>query len=446
MVEFAPRDKLTGWMSYLQGSVPLGVMLGYFSSVVVNAINGHGALYFMSWRWPFLLQFIFLFPIMIGIFFIPTKHLSIYNHKNNCTIIQNDDTNDEATLMLCHSSHHHPQRIREEDTRSHPLRWTVVYQNALTFPQKSAVRASYILPRVRLDSFLGHNDLEDIEEFQDVYGTMRAPSALTDMSSIHEDDDGLHDPSIYESLFYLLHKKIFLFLVLGLSAVYFVVTGVQFWGTIYMIKSLHAPMYVVNGLFVLIAGTGPILGVFFGGWIIDQQGGYRGVHQRAKALEVCCYLGFIATLLAVTTPFYTNVYITAISLWLLLFFGGSILPGCTGIFISVVPRPHRPVASSVAIMIFNLLGYSLSPYLTGAFMSYVLEENNIPNSIFAHCNEACAYRYGFGFCLIWCLFSFLFISLACILARKESTALRRDQLESPIGIVYSSFSLLSPVA
>jgi hypothetical protein len=49
-----------------------------------------------------------------------------------------------------------------------------------------------------------------------------------------------------------------------MAALYFTVTGVQFWGTSYMLIILHAPLPVVNGLFILCAASGPTLGVFAG--------------------------------------------------------------------------------------------------------------------------------------------------------------------------------------
>ena len=77
----------------------------------------------------------------------------------------------------------------------------------------------------------------------------------------------------------------------AMSALYFVVTGVQFWGTSYMALVLKAPLPIVNATFVLCAASGPTLGVFFGGWIIDRRGGYKGMRQRVTAIQTCLCLG-----------------------------------------------------------------------------------------------------------------------------------------------------------
>ena len=77
----------------------------------------------------------------------------------------------------------------------------------------------------------------------------------------------------------------------ALAALYFVVTGVQFWGTSYMLVALSAPTALVNTMFVCCAGTAPTMGVFFGGWFVDYIGGYIGSSQRVNVLKLCVIMG-----------------------------------------------------------------------------------------------------------------------------------------------------------
>ena len=76
-----------------------------------------------------------------------------------------------------------------------------------------------------------------------------------------------------------------------MTALYFTVTGVQYWGTSYIAVGLHAPLPLANALFIACAATGPTLGVFFGGWSVDVLGGYKGLRQRVVALELCAVFG-----------------------------------------------------------------------------------------------------------------------------------------------------------
>lgn len=89
----------------------------------------------------------------------------------------------------------------------------------------------------------------------------------------------------------LLRNKVYVFLVSAMAALYFTVTGVQFWGTSYLLLALKAPRPLVNSLFILCAASAPTTGVFFGGWAIDRCGGYKGAQQRVVALELCTLFG-----------------------------------------------------------------------------------------------------------------------------------------------------------
>ncbi|KAG7398904.1 hypothetical protein PHYBOEH_010122 [Phytophthora boehmeriae] len=555
--EYAPREKVAGWMSYLQGSVPMGVMLGYFAGTVSNWLVPESFSLIQTWRWPFLVQFLALLPINVAIFFVPKKHLVIRsdgergpvgsggtesasasssdgcvdegqsieetalnaNTEETNPVSPGHEEEDVDQTNEVHHDHHDefeplnsgrggflsargrsgfglhsflddtvagtPMSTRsttyhdEEDALlasasmygvSSQRSFRQLHQNqqlqfhfghsdddigpsslrrTFTRPLSSRGIQGSVLDAVASELESGDNGSsatapmsasplgsrpaesegmattasltaqraspsQNGNHLSSTYGAldtathpMRSPRMSPRMSmleaSILEEEfievyeQGAFSDGVYE----LLHIPVFCLIVFGLTTVYFVVTGVQYWSTIFMIKSLHASKYLVNGLFVVVSGTGPILGVFFGGWIIDRYGGYIGVEQRAKALGICMILGLIAFSISAVTTFFDDVYITSGFLWLLLFFGGAILPACTGIFISVVPAEHRALASSFSVMVFNLFGYALSPYLTGLIMEWVISQQGHLDSYFETCDEACAYRIGFRFCLCW---------------------------------------------
>ena len=136
---------------------------------------------------------------------------------------------------------------------------------------------------------------------------------------------------------------------------------------------------------------------------------------------------FFGCLFATPVTFLSNVYGMVSFLWLVLFCGGAVLPACSGdflvlafssvwwlvismrlsmwlsmclsvslsmclpaspllnpsphsphptpphhhsvgIIVSIVPRRHRPVSSSLSLVVFNLLGYFFSLVLSGYLM------------------------------------------------------------------------------
>lgn len=182
-------------------------------------------------------------------------------------------------------------------------------------------------------------------------------------------DESISDSRpVWSSIKSLLGCEVYRYLVAAMTALYFTVTGVQFWGTSYMLLALNAPSALCNLLFITIAATAPTCGVFFGGWCVDKCGGYKGARQRVVALELCSMFGTLGCVFALPITFLYNVYEVAILLWLLLFFGAAVLPACSGIVVSVVPRRNRPISSSLSLVIFNFFGYFLSLVLSGLLM------------------------------------------------------------------------------
>ena len=177
--------------------------------------------------------------------------------------------------------------------------------------------------------------------------------------------------SMASSAMVLLRIPVYRHILGAMAALYFTVTGVQFWGTSYLHVALKAPLPLVNTLFILCAATGPTLGVFFGGWLVDFCGGYRGVKQRTVALEICCFFGIISCVFSIPITFLNNIESVVVLLWLVLFSGAAILPACSGILVSIVPRKHRAVSSSLSLVVFNLFGYCLSLLLSGYLMQWL---------------------------------------------------------------------------
>lgn len=222
-----------------------------------------------------------------------------------------------------------------------------------------------------------------------------------------------------------------------MTCLYFTVTGVQFWGTKYLSIALQAPLPLVNLLFVVCAATGPTLGVFFGGYLIDSGvGGYHGVEKRCQALRLCCFLGLLGAAAALPITFVANIYVVTCLLWLALFFGGATLPACSGILVSIVPREYRPLSSSVSMVVFNMLGYFASLIVSGYLMEFLEKHyssnNNSEGRGGGGCDGVCAMTWGFRLILSWSCFSVLFILCAYrdAYAQFQQRVERRRQLQA----------------
>lgn len=68
---------------------------------------------------------------------------------------------------------------------------------------------------------------------------------------------------------------------------------------------------------------------------------------------------------ALPCPFIDNFYLFFVFIWLLLFFGGFIVPVVTGILLVSVKPNERTVANSIANLAYNLFGYLPAPFIYG---------------------------------------------------------------------------------
>ena len=172
----------------------------------------------------------------------------------------------------------------------------------------------------------------------------------------------------------VLKNKLYVALTLGMSSIYFIVTGIQFWITKYLIEILKADQLVVNITFSLISITAPLSGVLFGGTVSDKYGGYKG-RNETKALQMCVGFAIVAFIFSFPMGFLFQIFYLSVLLWTFLFFGASIIPIATGIMISTVPKDCQATSSSISQLIFNLFGYFCSPMITGFIMDSFEDKN-----------------------------------------------------------------------
>ena len=201
----------------------------------------------------------------------------------------------------------------------------------------------------RYSTHESYGDLPDLDDSLEYYD---AREASTSSFSLPPDD-----AKLWTCVSALLNSPVYVCLTFSLASLYFTVTGVQYWGTAYMTLVLHGNPGLASSLFIGVAATGPVMGVFCGGWAVDKLGGYRGFECRNKTMKLCCYLGLASCVFGIPSIFVNDLYLFAALLWLMLFFGGTVLPGCTGVAVSVIPRSLRPISSSVSLVVFNLFGY-----------------------------------------------------------------------------------------
>jgi hypothetical protein len=160
----------------------------------------------------------------------------------------------------------------------------------------------------------------------------------------------------------VIRQPIFLLCIFTLAVLFYILTVIQFQGTEYMINALGATNLTQTLMcFAIICLTSPTLGILIGSSIINYQGGY----ESKNSILICLISSTLSAICTIPAPFTTNIYTFTLCLWLVLFFGGAIVPPLNGIIMSSIPRELVGTANSIVIMISNLFGYLPAPFLYG---------------------------------------------------------------------------------
>ncbi|KAF8820549.1 transporter, major facilitator family protein [Cardiosporidium cionae] len=226
--------------------------------------------------------------------------------------------------------------------------------------------------------------------------------------------------SSFSRFIVLLCNPLYVIITLGMSNLYFVFTGIQFWVTEYMIDVLKQPKLTVVYRSAACFLTAPTLGIWFGGYICDLCGGYRGGQQK-KAVKVATtfadifymylpkmimlYSTGLAALFACLATQFDSLLPFTILLWFCVFFGASLAPAAVGIVLSCVPLHYRSLSSAVSQLAYNLFGWSAAPLLSGIVMEIIAKK-------YSHFSIEFPVRIGFNFIMGMSIVGFLLFFLA----------------------------------
>lgn len=208
----------------------------------------------------------------------------------------------------------------------------------------------------------------------------------------------------------LIQNQVYTYTMLGICCLLFIITGIQFWITDYLKAVLMIPEHKVFITFSIVCITAPTAGVLLGGYVIERMGGYT----NKNAIEACMKIAGLAAICGLPLPLIDYFPIFIILMWLLLFFGGSIVPGLTGIMLSSIPNRIKETANSLTHLCYNLIGYLPSPLLYGLVCSYTGGKES---------------RWGLAFLMLWGVFGVGFLYLSREAKKKADELLEKTGKE-----------------
>uniref|UniRef100_A0A0G4HC48 Major facilitator superfamily (MFS) profile domain-containing protein n=1 Tax=Chromera velia CCMP2878 TaxID=1169474 RepID=A0A0G4HC48_9ALVE len=231
-------------------------------------------------------------------------------------------------------------------------------------------------------------------------------------------------------ILYLCKSGLYILITLGMSCLYFVVTGIQFWVTKYLTLVLNVDKLMVVSLFTFVSITAPTAGVFLGGIACDRLGGYRG-RRRTTALKMSAVFAGSAASCAILAAFASSLPFFVLFLWLCLFNGAALAPVSLGVVIAAVPSQMRSLSSAFSQLLYNLLGYCAAPLVAAAVMDGFRGDTPVSSgdSTEHDPREVLAVKWGFRLVLFWSLLGLGFFAIAYVSnlkARRRARTVSRE--------------------
>ena len=338
--QFGVNNTQTLWLTFLQLGVPIGTMIGYLTEACSNK-------FFHNWQGAFYVQIFNILICIILLFITPDKFFSKnYRHSESTQEEIKSEFNDLKELIN--------KKLGKNSNK-------------------------YLLKNMTLI-----NNVYDSK-----YGRPSLYSIFSMVDEVEEEGQQKYCSAIKELIF----NKKYMFTMLGISCLLFVVTGIQFWISDYMREVMNISSSKVYIIFSIVCITAPTLGVLSGGFFIQYLGGYT----NKMALDACFKISIIAAGCGIFLPFFDITVVFVIFMWLLLFFGGSITPGLTGIMIASIPENSKEIGNSLSQLFYNLIGYLPSPFIYGLVCKYTGGSKS---------------RWGLGILVLWGVFGVICLYFA----------------------------------
>ena len=166
----------------------------------------------------------------------------------------------------------------------------------------------------------------------------------------------------------IIKSPLFILINITLCSIYAIVAAIQFWINDYLQYGLKIEeaqtRFIMFGSVIV---TSPPLGMIIGGIILSKVGGY----EEEKAIYIPLIASLIVVIFANLAPLSTNVYIFLPLFWVYFFSGSAVIPAANGISLVSVDKKFAGAASSISILVYNVLGRFPGPNLYAFFKSWV---------------------------------------------------------------------------
>ena len=418
---YSPPEHSAKWMGILHSVTVLGSMIGYLiTGIIINFFNN-----LCTWRFAVQIQGFAQIPLALLFYLEKEEYINVdlspnSNNLNTITEISESITNKNPNNRAFtpepgiknidpnHKIYENPdfitKEIKKHNTLTNKFNISSIKNNIITSDEYNHNRSSdkilYLQNKVKIMNETTNKNLaaKEINLNNNIINNNNNSMVKSKLSNTNNNvlihnlnnynssrskkDSRMDSVQTNDLNKYCLQVRevvtnpMYITTTMGLCSMYFIVTGIQFWMTKYLIDVLGNDPILVFIIFSFVSITAPLGGVIMGGVCVDAYGGYKGKNSL-NAFKLCSLFGLLALLLSFPIGFIYSLFYITILLWTFLFFGAAIVPVCTGIMVSsvkrylfyyLIVRDCQATSSSFSQLIFNLFGYFFSPILIGIIM------------------------------------------------------------------------------
>ncbi|CDR96634.1 transporter, major facilitator family, putative [Babesia bigemina] len=367
---FAPDARKNLWMAILQGSIVGGFMLGYAFTAILKDASDDG------WRISIGSQMGVLSVLVYLFMWTPSQYINLPSMETPKKEADETPVEADSEGSVVVMSNMAALRSRAERSPSSPRSIddsTVLHNRG--YSCEPVTKRPSILPGDTLqmlpsrNSCIGRINTDIMKRPSIISATCHLPCRSNEsmVSGAPQDPENGESYTLWSSCKIILSNPYFCFSTMTVSALFYVVTAIQYWTTKVAIALYEVPESLLYTLFVATSTTAPVMGVIAGSWIIDVLS--ARYPSKPIIIDLVLVSWTLVTLLcALSVTLWHSFYNLVGCIWVILFFGGGLLPPITLITINTISEPLRPMASSICMCLYHIFGYIGGTLLPGVIM------------------------------------------------------------------------------
>ena len=377
--QFGVEARKTIMMALIQVAPPLGVLIGYVVTALLNMYLTYLP-YFGDidenerWIYSFYLQSFSIWGLGICLIFFPDKYFNSKARRvpldieETLNLFEKKSSGNQKKLSFFYEGNQNLEILRENNSSPGNSEKDESDENDNKEENKEKKEQNEGKDKKELDKKNEIITNENEKEKENNPNIENNPEKSNEPQKKHNnkeknDSEKSEDEIPFlEKLKMIFSEPLFICSILTTSILFFIVTCVQYWTSDYMKDALGIEdeakrLYA----FSIVCLTAPTSGLLVGGYIVDHLGGYSDKRSLLFSLFISC----MSIIPSIPLPLVKSYILYAILLWILMFFGGGILPTILGVAIVCLPKNVQGAGNSFVIFFYNLLGYLPAPYAYG---------------------------------------------------------------------------------